>query len=199
MALAIHVASSVLLAWMCCCCRHCLAMAIAIGMALMMSLCRRVESSCWRRDIDIDMASWHWPCTLCRCRGLAMLTQCGCLCHSAVDVVFAMLSGCCGVHCCCLGLPACPAVRCHCLFMAFAMGARHHCICCAGVGVVSSLSSSRLHGYTVVAVVVVPAWVVGRPSDHGGGCIIDGAVGSLQTKQNEGREKSYILKHSCTV
>lgn len=135
------------------------------------------------------MSPWHWPCALhqrrhLRCAGTEMLL---------------LLSGCCGVHCCRLGLPACPAVHRHCLFMAFAVGARHHCIHCAGVGVVSSSSSSRLHGYAVVIVIVIPAWVVGHPSDRGGGCVINGAVGPLQTKQNKRREKTYISKHSCTV
>ena len=85
------------------------------------------------------------------------------------------------------------------LFVAFAVGAHRRCIHCAGVGVVSSSSSSRLRGYAVIIVVVIAAWVVGRPSDRGGGCVIDGAVGSLQMKRNERREKTYILKHSCTV
>ena len=39
-----------------------------------------------------------------------------------------------------------------------------------------------VHQVPLCLVVIVLAWMAGRPSDHGGGCAIGGAAGSLQTK-----------------
>ena len=150
----------------------------------------------------MSMMWWHWLLTSHHCHHWFLVIVITC-----VIIVFAMLAR---KHCCC-GLAIVSHHACLVWLMVvifvvllwmssslvvvviFTVLARNRCHCRRDVGLLwhwpCALLSSWLghacptmHRVPLRLVVVALAWMVGHPSDCGGGCAIGSAAGSLQTK-----------------